>query len=408
MEPVDSKKAKLYVQKLESILGNEWCQTQLAEYKEFASKYSPTGLWSHRLPKTSPIVPLLFQYHYPAHGRKQGSPLGYWYGDPIHTLIQLASAICLFEDYWACLPNDMGAFNIKYKLSQADQFNGFLFELLVAIDSKFYKYRDCEVEPIFFDPRTVEGGADIVIHRAESKIAIQCKTRSPLSALNMPFDIFQYIFGCFYRLVQDSGHSYEFTLRLNEKLEAADIDNILALLTSTVRSGLQIPMHSPKSHYQVKLSRMDVPVIGLSESDIQSLLDRDEANLFCEVAGFNPGEGDATRFNRIALCSVSATKVESLEQSIIRILRQAAGQAKVRCPLVLAIHFYGQIRFEDYLRNPTNRNRLRRRIDAILKSYPMIKSINVSSNRQEYASLPSEAQLLRTQYLEIDNSYFRA
>ena len=389
-------------------MGNDWCAVQLAEYKEFKERYSPIGLWSHRFPKTSPLVPLLFQYHYPEHRRKQNVPFGYWYGDPIHTLIQLAGAVCLFENYWTSLPNGIGAPNIKYKLSEAEQFSGFLFELLVAIDSKLYKYRDCQVEPLFFDPRTVEGGADIFIRKGDNEIAIQCKTRSPLSALAMSFDIFQYIFGRFYKLVQDTGHSYKFTMNLNDKFELGDIDDLLTLLNSAIKSGLQIPMHSGDPLYQVELSRLDVPINGISESDIKRLLSRDRANLFCEIGGFNAAQGDATRFNRIAICSVSARQAESLEESVIRIVRQAASETQVSCPLTLAIHFYGQFRFEDYLRNPTNRSRLRRRIDATLKSYPRVKSVNVSSNRQEYASLPSGAQLIRTQYLEIQSRYFEA
>lgn len=407
MEAIDPKTGKLYIQKLENILGEAWCKTQLAEYKEFTDKYSPTGLWSHRFPTTSPIVPLLFQYHYPKYRRRQPMPLGYWYGDPIHILLQLAGAICIFEDYWARLPRDMGASNIKYKLSNADQFNGFLFELLVGIDSKLYRYKDFEVEPLFFDPRTVEGGADIIIRKEAKELAIQCKTRSPLSALDMSFDIFQYVFGCFYRLVQDSGHSYKFVLNLNTKLELSEVDELLDLLNSAVRSGLQIPRHKRNSSYQVELSRLDIPISGLSESNIREILRRDTANLFCEVGGLNPNQGDATAFNRIAVFSVSARESPSLEETIIHIVGHAAGEARVSCPLILAIHLYVNTRWEDYLRNPSNQTRLRRRVDTILKSYPGIKYINVSSNRQEYTNLPAGEQLIQTQYLEITNHYYK-
>lgn len=406
MEAIDPQTSELYIQKLKNILGDDWCALQLAQYKEFRENYSPKDLWSHRPPTTSPIVPLLF-HHECAKYRGSQPLLGYWYGDPIHYLKQLACSIFMFEDYWARLPNNIGVGNIQYKLCNAEQFNGFVFELLVAVDSKFYKYRDCEVEPLFFDPRTVEGGADIVIRKGADEMAIQCKTRSPLSALDMSFDIFQYIFGCFYRLIRDSGHSYKLDLNLNHKLESADIEGLLDLLNSAVKSGLQLPRHPRNSSYDVKLSRLDIPLSGLSMGAINGLLIQDRANLFVEIAGFNPHQKNATSFNRIAICSVSASRYESLEDSVIRIVTQAAREARVDSPLILAIHLYGYIKWEDYLRNPTNRKRLRQRLDSVLKSYPRVKYVNVSSNRQEYADLPSGAQLVQTPHVRISNHYFK-
>lgn len=140
-EEIKLETSTLHISKLKNILGNDWCADELAKYKGFRERYSPTDLWSHRFPTMSPIVPLLFQYEYPDYRKSQTSPLGHWYGDPIHYLRQLAGSIFMFEDYWSKLPNDRGIDNIRFKLSEPGQFSGFVFEILVAIDSK---QRSCQ------------------------------------------------------------------------------------------------------------------------------------------------------------------------------------------------------------------------------------------------------------------------
>lgn len=406
MEVIDSERSELHIRRLKTILGNEWCSAEIAEYREFREKYSPKDLWSHRLPASSPIVPLLYQHEYVNHRRNHPDPLGYWYGDPIHLLRQLSASIFFFEDYWSKLPNDIGVNNIRYKLSTPAQFNGFLFELIVAVDSKLNRYKDYEVEPLFFDPRTIEGGADIVLRKGVEEIAIQCKTRSPVSSLDMPFDLFHYLFGCLHRLVQDSGYSYKMGINLKQKIEIDDVDAILRQLKTVIASGLEITKFRKDSSFDIELSRLDIPLGGLSKAQVAERLEQDRANLFTEIGGYNPYQANASTFTRIALLSVSSTKYESLGRSIVRMVKQAANETRVNSPLILAIHLYGFVKWEDYLRNPTSRQRLRRGLDTILKSYPRIKYVNVSSNRQEYIHQPTGAEFLETPYLEITNQYF--
>ena len=112
MEAIDAKTGKLYIEKLESILERDWCDQELEKYREFQEKYSPFGMWSHRHPTTSPIVPLLFQFRHPESRGHQSIPLGYWYGEPILYLVELASSIFSFEEFWSRLPNNRGINNI--------------------------------------------------------------------------------------------------------------------------------------------------------------------------------------------------------------------------------------------------------------------------------------------------------
>ncbi len=234
MEAIDAKTGKLYIEKLESILGKDWCNQELEKYGEFQEKYSPVGMWSHRHPTTSPIVPLLFQYEHPEFRKHQAIQLGYWYGEPVLYLVQLASSIFSFEEFWSKLPKNRGVDNIKYKLTNASQFGGFAYELLVAVGYRSNnEYSDYVIEPLFFDPDTSKGIPDIVLRKDDDEIAIQCKTRSPSSANIMSFEEFQYFFGHFLRFIQDSNSSYKLSLKIKESLDIEKIDQLLAA-SSTV------------------------------------------------------------------------------------------------------------------------------------------------------------------------------
>lgn len=403
---IDNQTSEMHIRELKKILGHEWCKEQLATYMEFRQKYSPASLWSHRPPETSPIVPLLFQHQYPSNLRGQSQPFGYWYGDPIHMLRQLAASIFMFEDYWSQLPNGIGESNIRYRLSNADFFSGFLFELMVAVDCKLYEYKDYNIEPLFFDPRAVVGSPDIVVRKAGNALTFQCKTRNPVSALDMPFEVCQYIFGYFYRLMQDSGHSYILRLRLKHRIQPDQINGILRLLETAVRCGLEIQRQSKESSYDVELLRVEVPTDGLTLTEINNLRNREKANIFLETGCFNPYEKNATAFSGITVCSISGRQHESLEKSIIDIVSQAARDAIGTNPLVIAVHLYKCVEWEEFLGNQSNRDRLEQSLDSLFEVYPRIKYVNVSSNMQEYDLLPSGAQFLRTQYLKISNKLF--
>ena len=408
MEGIDPQTAELYIARLKSMLGDQWCADQLAAYEEFRAQYSPSDLWSHRLPTVSPIVPLLFQHEYVDQRRIQPNPLDYWYGDPIHYLGELASHIFMFEDFWSKLPNSKGVGNIRYKLSEPSQFHGFMFELLVSADSKLNRYRDYNVEPLFFDPRTTKGGADIVLRKGTEEVAIQCKTRSPFSALDMPFDLFHYLLGCFSRLVQDTTYSYKLSLNLNGKLWISHIEELLKLLSSSMKLGLVIPRHSPDPVYYVEFSRLDIPINGLSNSAISKLLDADRGNLFSGLGGLNPNQRNAITFSRIGLCSISSTTCPSLGEYVIKTVAEAAAEAQVTNPLILTLYLYGYRRLESDLEDPADLDSLKERLDGVFRAHPRIKCVNIASSKQEYANLTSGAKQTRTPYLVINNPHFAA
>ena len=406
MEAIDAQTSKLNIAKLESILGRTWCDQELVKFQEFMEKYSPSGMWSHRLPTTSPIVPLLFQYKHPEF-REHQAPLGYWYGDPIHYLRALAGSIFTFEDFWSKLPNPRGVINnIKYKLTDASQFSGFLFELMVAVGYKSKDgYSNYDVVPIFFNPATSPGVPDIILQKDRDQIAIQCKTRSPLSAPVMSFEYFQYLFGRFMRLIQDYGNSYKLSINLKRKLDIEDIDELLEILRSAIKSNLELPKHAINASCDMELSRLTIPLSGLTKHDLNKILGKDNANLFAEIGGVG-SKGSAV--TKVALCSVSASHQKSAEEWVASIVKEAADEAQGANPLIIAIHLYQYIPWEIYFKNRSNTRKLEQKLYPIFKSHPRIKHINISSNRQEFFSPSNIETTLETQYVEFDNPFFEA
>lgn len=403
MEAIDAKTGKLYIEKLESILGKVWCDQELEEYREFQEKYSPVGMWSYRHPTTSPIVPLLFQYKHPEFREHQGIQLGYWYGEPVLYLVELASSIFSFEEFWSNLPNNRGANNIKYKLTNASQFSGFAYELLVAVGYR-YKYSDYVIEPLFFDPNTSKGIPDIVLRKDDDEITIQCKTRSPSSANIMSFEEFQNFFGHFFKFIQDSNSSYKLSLKIKESLDIERIDQLLELLRSAVVSNLELPKHSISDSCEVRLKRLNIPIRGLTESDLNRIVEKDTGNLYAEIGGAG-SKGSAV--TKVALCSVSANHQKSVEEWVAEIVEDAAKSAQVKSSLVISVHLYHYIHWESYLNNQNNSRRIEGRLSPIFRAHPRIKYVNISSNRQEFFNFSEKETMLRTQYVEFANPFFK-
>lgn len=405
MKVIDAQTSILYIERLVGILGVEWCNRELTRYGEFAEKYSPTGMWSHRLPTTSPIIPLLFQYRHPElRERYQDTQLGYWYGDPVYFLQELACYIFLFEKFWSGLPDSRGIKNIKHRLTH--HFNGFWFELLVAVGYKSIReYGNYEIKPLFFDSATLPGIPDIILQQGGEQIAIQCKARSPLSASTMSYEEFQYLFGRFFRLIQDSGNSYRLSIHLRAKLDVAGIDELLKLLASAILSGLEIPKHAVSDSCYVELTRLPIPLSGLTRDDLRRIMDKERPNLFGEISG-SGSEGSAV--TKVALCSVSANHRISAMKWVADTVKEAAREAQGTIPLIIAIHLYQHIHWENYLNETADSRRLINRLDPIFKSNPRIKHIKISSNRRRFSSPNKKETALRTPGVQFDNPYFQA
>lgn len=403
MYPIEPEVSKSRIEKLENILGKEWLESQLAEYRDFREQYSPADLWSHRHPTTSTIVSLLFHYHHGDQAAKRGAPFGHWHGNPLHSLMQIAGAIYFFESYWSAIPGHLLTDHFRRKLSTAEHFNSFLFELLVAIDNS-RRYGGFDVHPLFLDPATAKGGQEIILRKGSEEIDIRCSTISPVAALGMSFDTFQYLFGCFYRLVQDSGYSYKLSMNLKGALESADAEALLDPISEAVRSGFERRSLTKTALHDAELLRLNVPREGLSLAEINGLMARDTGDLLVEIGGGNPG-GERKAI-RVAVLSVSAAGYKLFGDQIIEAVGQAAREARPNASLVLAIHLQRYVGWGEYLGNPTHRLELRQKLEGILGRCPTVKYVDISSNRHEFVVLPSDAQRVDTHRLEVTNRHF--
>jgi hypothetical protein len=397
METIDEKTGRMYIEKLVTILGRDWCDRELESYGEFQERYSPRGMWSHRYPITSPIVPLLFQYKHPESRVYQTIPLGYWYGDPILYLIELAVSIFSFEIFWSKLPKNRGVNNIINKLTNASQFNGFAYELLVAVGYRSNSdYRGYEIVPLFFDPETSKGIPDILLQKDNDEIAIQCKTRSPLFAKIMSFEEFQYLFGRFFKFIQDSNNAYKLSLKMTESLDIEKIDQLLVLIRSAVVSNLELPKHTFDNSCEVWLKRLNIPIRGLREYDLNKIVEKDTGNLYAEIGG-SGSKGSAV--TKVAWCSITASNQKTELDWVASIVEDATNDAKGKNPLIISVHLYRYIHWEIYLNNKRNLRKIEEKLKPIFQANPRIKNVNISSNRQEF--------YLRTQFVEFTNPFFK-
>ncbi len=403
MHPTESGLTKSRIKKLRELLGIEWVETLLSDHEDFRLRSSPAGLWSHRHPSISPIAPLLFQYRQPGYTEEQTIPYGYWYGEPLKMLAEITDAIYAFEDYWSKIPRPLLADHMRYKLSTGELFNSFIFEMMVANDIQ-QRYKGYNFHPLFFDPATPKGAPEIVLRKGSDVIEVHCRSSSPVSLQGFSLDLLQYLFGCFCRFVHDSGYSYKLSLTLKQSIELAYVDGLLNQISSIIAAGSEGLRDSGSPLYDVELLKMDVPRDGMTSTEVNSLLAKDAGNLFVQIgASCGSGERNATS---IAVLSVSSSRYRPFSDCILDVVRQAAAGIGSRNSHIVAAHLTRYAGWGDYLRQSSNRLKVRQGLDSILREHTNIRYVNVSSNRPEFVVLPSDAQRVDTQDLEVSNRYF--
>lgn len=386
---------------LEEILGGEWLESELTKYAAFRNAWSVPDLWSHRPPDTSPLVPLILHYR----ERKTSPPtipVGYWYGYARHYLAQLIETIFLFEDYWSSLPSDNGRNNLRYCLRHPDRFSGFMFELMVA--SHYKLSGDYNVVPAFFNPEAQKGEADIVVERNGQTTRIACRARDPMSASDMSFDLFHYLFGCFARLSQDNGSSWRLHIDLKRKVDKAHVDGIVAKVRGLMQLGLTLTSPVQTQDYDLQLSYIDAPLKGFSVSEIAALAAREKGDT--EIAGMKCASPTKGPCRQIAVCSVSSRETQSINQYVVQTAKKLAGAVSDPGPWILAIHLYLTMNWQEYLRHPGGAESLEQEVMEVFEAYPEVAEVDVSSNRQVYASpqfVEGIARQTETAYLPIKN-----
>jgi len=294
-------------------------------------------------------------------------------------------------------------------LTKADLFNGFIFELLVADDSKTNRYVDYEIIPQFFNPKSTRGSADIILKKGDIERAIQCKTINPLASAQMSFDMFQYLFGLIYRLVCDTGYSYKICIELKGKLTVTDIHSIWeSSIEPAISSGIHIPKTTINPSYNIKLDRLNIPLTGISKKEVSILFNAEKANLYSEVGAYPSGISGSSKYNKIALFYISASRYEPIEKTILRVAKQTAKIADVDCPLIIAIHLYQGTALHSYLNEIAQKVEFKRNINRFFQAPNgrNVESIDISSNKQVYENRGTNLVALRTEGVSLVNPFF--
>lgn len=386
------------INQLVDVMGREWVDIQIARHREFQLSNTPAGFWSHRLPTLSPLIPALAEWWQPR-GLPRQNPLGYWYGDPIIFLAEIAEQVSLFQDFWDNLPNGRGRHNLgAHLLRKPARFASFQHELTVATH---FALQDCtSVTPAFFDPDATPGQPDIIVDRAGSKFAISCKCRSPVEALEMPFDIFQYMVGILIRRIQDSGNSARCFVEVASRLNKRQIDEIAERLSRLILGRVAMPYPAVYPAYSIRVEPM-TRFRGFTDAEVRRLANRTPGKHFVAIAGVNLNDITG-RYMNVGVVSVSGRKPFTLLPWIRKTALEAAYEGPQGIPTVLALHVLGNVDFEAVMRKPQSARKLKLALQPTFDRFSQVKQIVLSSYNEAYER-KGEKVTPRMQVIEFDN-----
>lgn len=390
------------IEKLIDLADRSWVDEQVGIHSRFRQENSPRDQWSHRRPETSPLIPLIYEYRIRKEHNQKFS-LGYWFGEPVPILAQVAEQVFLFQYFWDNLPNDRGRVNLRrFLLRRPGRFSSFLHELMVA--THYALQEDIQVVPAFFDPSSSEGEPDIWLHQEQGKIGIQCKSRSPLDALNLPFELFQLVAGLFIRMVEDSEQSFRLDIVAKQKLTGSDADEIGNRLRGMLDSNLYLPYPTKYEKYNLHVRRLNFLGQGISGGKILQLVHETRANNFVMGAGLHCSSTTGPCEN-VALVTVTGTKPLEFIPWIVQTAWEAAGSSPSNVPMILALHLLGSIDFFN-TDGQNVLNDIQRKIGPMFSRYNHIQTVSVSSDYTVYPTSGSEASAAETVRVDYKNPSF--
>ena len=391
------------IEDLIDLMGRDWVDEQLELYTIFRASSSPKDLWSHREPSTSPVIPAIFAYRSNP-GKQYGqSPVGYWYGEPIIFLAELAEQVFLFRPYWESLPNGNGQYQLKkHLLKDPGRFPSFQQELMVA--THYDMEQEFEVEPVFLDPASEKGQPDIVLRKEGLEIGIQCKSRSPYDAKEISFDLFQYLAGLLIRLVEDTGRSARFSITVKAKLTKDDIDQIFTRATEIINSGICMPFAARYVKYDLLVRPLKVDPPGVSADDLQVIKQQPPGNNFVVVAGLSKDE-TLQLCSKVAVVAVSCSEPLEFTPWAASTAAKAAKESPSTIPMIISLHYFGSINLS-LLTEQESLGRLGSKNDEIFANHPNIHSIQLSFGNESHLEKPSGTITPQTEFLNYKNPTF--
>jgi len=387
------------------IANRAWIQDQLEKYEVFRQQYSPEGYWSHRPPSMSPAIPLVYWSSKTPYQPTGEGPMGYWYGESTHILGHLAAYLMDFRYYWESLPNKIGLENIRWCLRTPSRFASFMHEMRTA--STYDARTPYEVEPKFFDPRSKLGEPDIILKKGDRTFNVQCKAMDPSISSTMPFELFNYLNGCFSRVCQDHNiHGYLSLIlkeQKSEPLTRRDLDNVITKLRQSIESERKVigPFSFDWGDCAFNFEKSKKPLPRHMKDHFYIW---NKEYLFRLRRTF-PLKKSSTG-NVTTTCQVSGGYIPSFESYIYPKFEQSAKVSSKTIPLIICIHLYPHVPVQEYIRIPQIQKKGRPDLERYLDRNRHVCLILISSNAQQLFWLGGDQGAIATPAWEIESQHW--
>ncbi len=363
------------------ILGSEWVEKQLDTYESFRHMWSPKTRWYHRRPTISPIVPLIYwntRESFP----EIRDPFGYWGGHPQEMLGRLAGELEQFREYWRLLPKNRGIENLRWAISNPQRFFSLSHELSIA--NQFAETRGVQVEPLFLDSQSMSGKPDLFVKTSRREFAVQCKSEDPSKAKQMPYDLFQYFAGIFQRLVEDSNRSYHLILQLKKNVDMGYINRIRNRMEKLIKGGITVPYPWSTTYCDFELSEIGIKLGTQTINQLRRRVHNLPGDpLYHEFVPIVDNISNISN-RRGSVLFIYGRRGKELDWFISTAATRTVMEANTPLPLIIAIHLYQEIDFQEYQSRSSYKEKLLPWTNNFFKEHTNVAMIFLSSNRELY------------------------
>ncbi len=358
------------------LLGEDWIEENVAGYQVFRQRWSPSLKWSHRLPTTSPLVPLLY-WNTVGTWESLDAPMGTWEGQPKEIWNRLTEELEEFRPYW----DDGGirSNNLSWALREPQRFYSLSHELSLAFF--FAKRQGVSVDPLFLDPGSPKGSPDIVLDTESGGFAVQCKSEDPTQKGSLTYDQFQFLTGVYQRLVEDSGKSYHLSLRITkDRFEIKDTYALRTRLRQILSKGITTPSPMKGPGYELELCEVGEGPGMVAPARLMSRV---------IMLGGEPlyTEGASLGRSRQSSLFISGKRGKEVYMFIESAMTHAVRHAVTDLPLLIAVHLYQDIAFDEFSQRLSTREKLLPWTDLFFERNRTVPMILVSSNHERYSVL---------------------
>jgi len=388
-----------------NIAESGWIEEQLKAYEAFRKAYSPEGIWSHRPPEMSPLIPLIYWSSREPYIPTNEAPVGYWIGEPKSILGRLFAELMDFHDYWTGLPYERGLKNLRYCLRSPMRFASFEHELRTAAT---YKMRTpYEVEPCFLDARSNRGQPDIVLRKEGQHFNVQCKVMDPSASSTMPYELFQYLSGRLGRVCQDYNVHSILSVSLKggcaKTVSKRDVEVIIGRVRKALDRGITTIDSLEFSKGEFTCTHR-LGAIPLSERSTHLLTMFTGDYLFREVRNLPSllqSEG------LTSICQVSGVRIPPFENYVYPNAVEAAESAPKSNPLIICIHLYPPMDVHGLATNKITHDKLNADFHKFFDKNRHVCLVLVSSYAQQAFWAGGNKQTIATPAWEIESQHWQ-